>query len=127
MGTILIDKLLHAAVKQGASDIHITSHPHATTTRTIVRLRVDGSALVCSGTSDMGQGARTIFAHRFEVDTAVHDVLDLIDGPVYLTVDLDVFDLAPVHITWTGPWSMQGRLPGASGNMQQPELITLSA
>ena len=44
---------------------------------------------------------RTIFAHEFEVATAVHDVLDLIDGPVYLTIDLDVLDPSEMPSTGT--------------------------
>jgi tRNA-2-methylthio-N6-dimethylallyladenosine synthase len=30
--------------------------------------------------------------------------------------------LAPVEITWTGPWSMQGRLPGAGADEAHPAL-----
>lgn len=32
----------------------------------------------------------------------------------------------PVRITWAGPWSMQGILPGGSNAVQPPELIQLS-
>lgn len=33
----------------------------------------------------------------------------------------------PVTITWSGPWSMQGRLPGAQPSSFPAELLTLSA
>ena len=45
--------------------------------------------------------ARTIFAHEFAVDTSVHDVLELVEGPVYLTIDLDVLDPSEMPSTGT--------------------------
>lgn len=35
--------------------------------------------------------------------------------------------LVDVEIVWTGPWSMQGRLPGAVDASDQPEIISLAA
>ncbi|HPF35504.1 MAG TPA: agmatinase [Candidatus Krumholzibacteria bacterium] len=43
---------------------------------------------------------RVVFAHEFELGSAVRRVLDLIDGPVYVTIDLDGFD--PCEMPSTG-------------------------
>jgi tRNA-2-methylthio-N6-dimethylallyladenosine synthase len=41
---------------------------------------------------------------------------------VFVETDQDLRGkLLPVQITWTGPWSMQGRLPGSFGNSQPLE------
>jgi agmatinase len=45
--------------------------------------------------------SRTIFAHQFDVETAVHDILGLIKGPIYVTIDLDVLDPAEMPSTGT--------------------------
>lgn len=46
-------------------------------------------------------GRRVFYAHDFELTPVAHSVLDLLDGPVYVTVDLDVFDPSEMPSTGT--------------------------
>ena len=45
--------------------------------------------------------SRVVFAHEFQLDAAVRTVLDLIGGPVYVTIDLDVLDPSEMPSTGT--------------------------
>mgnify|MGYP002629474800 FL=1 len=46
-------------------------------------------------------GRRVFYAHDFDLQPVAHSILDLIEGPVYVTIDLDVLDPSEMPSTGT--------------------------